>query len=401
MSSAVASVAARTRPAAELRRARAAVAFTFAVAGMLFGSWVPRIPEMKDRLDLSSASLGLALLAPSIGAIIAMSLAGGAASRLGSARTTRWLTVYFLVLGWLPGLSMSLPMLWGLLFAWGIGVGGMDVAMNAQAVTVEKAYRRPVMSGFHAAWSVGSLVGAGVGTLGATTHVPIAAQQGVFAAILLVAAVFASRFFHPDPIDGSRPTPEAGTARRSNPLAVLNLRLVLLGVAALTAMLSEGAVADWSGILLRDNLHAAASHVGLAYAAFMAAETIGRLVGDRVVLRLGRVRAVGGLSALGAVGLAAGLATGSVAGAVIGFAVLGVGLAVTVPVAFSSAADGTAGAGPGIAAVSSLAYTGFLAGPTAIGLVAQASSVPAALWLVPVVTAAGGALAVLAIRRPV
>lgn len=392
----------------ELRRARAATFTAFVAAGVMFGAWAPRIPEVKHNLHLSAASLALALLAPSIGSILSMTFAGRMAARFGSGRATQLLSAYMLCAGWLPGLAANLPTLCALMFIWGLGVGSMDVAMNAQAVTVEKAYRRPVMSGFHASWSLGSLAGAVIGTTGAAFDIWIPLQQLVVTISLLAICACTFRWFLPDPVvnHGGAASDHAGAVartgkERAGPLQVLDLRLVLLGIAAMTAMLSEGSVGDWSGILLRDDLHAQAAHVGFGFAAFMAMQTIGRMVGDRVVLAFGRLRAIVTVTAIGSIGLAAGLATHTVAGAVVGFALLGIGLSIMVPVAFSAAADGRPQAGPAIAAVSSLAYFAFLAGPTLIGLVAQATSVPAALWLVPVITALGGFVAVAALRRPV
>jgi len=388
-----------TRVSAPLRRARAATFAAFVGAGMVFGAWAPRIPEIKDRLGLSAGSLAIALLMPAIGSILSMSFAGRMAAWWGSARATRYLTLYMLAVAWLPGLADSLPALCALMFLWGLGIGSMDVSMNAQAVTVEKAYGRPIMSAFHASWSLGSLAGAAVGIAGVATHVSIALQQFAVAAVLIVVCGYSSRWLLPDPAPDASELTEADD--RIGIFQVLDVRLVLLGIAAMTAMLSEGSVGDWSGILLRDNLHASAAHVGLAYAAFMAMQTIGRMVGDRVVLVFGRLRSIVTVTVIGSVGLTLGLATHTVAGAVIGFGLLGIGLSIIVPVAFSAAADGRAKAGPAIAAVSSLGYFAFLAGPTLIGGVAELTSVPTALWQIPVITALGGVVAVAALRRPV
>lgn len=372
------------------RHARVAVAITFAANGFLFGSWAPRIPEVKHNLHLSSAALGLALLAPALGAVLSMKLYGGASARFGSARVTRISLVIYCSVAWLPGLAGNLPMLWLSLVLWGQAIGGFDVSMNAQGVTVEHAYGRPVLSGFHAAWSLGSLAGAVIGGLAAGAGIPISAQQAVLGAILLIITLIAGRAYLPDPSHHAEP---AAPTRRGMP----ELRLILLGVAGLFALMSEGAVADWSGVLLRDNLHVHAAQVGLAYAAFSTTMTAGRLVGDRVVLALGRARSIAVLTVIGASGLAAGLATNALVGTVIGFALLGIGLSVMVPVIFSTAADG-ASPGPAIATVSTLGYTGFLVGPTTIGLIAQGTSVPFALWIVPLFTAAGGVLGIVAVR---
>lgn len=379
-----------TTPPGALRRARAAVAITFAANGFLFGSWVPRIPEVKHDLGLSSGALGLALLAPAVGSVLTVGLYGRACVRCGSATVTRVVLVAFCAVAWLPGIATNLAWLFLVLLAWGATIGGLDVAMNAQGVTVEHLYERPVLSGFHAAWSLGSLTGALAGGLGAALSVPIAAQQGALGAVIIVGGLLVDRAFLPDP--RREIVPRERTRR-----AVPELRLVLIGIAGLCALLSEGAVADWSGVLLRENLHVSAGQAGLAYAAFSVTMTVGRLVGDRVVLALGRQRAIAILTAVGAIGLAAGFATSTLIGTVVGFALLGIGLSIMVPVLFSTAADGAA-AGPAIATVSAIGYTGFLVGPSAIGLIAQGTSVPFALWLLPLFTAAGGMLGIAAVR---
>lgn len=394
-------------------RARAAVYLTFAVLGGLMGSWVPRIPEVKARLHLSAGSLGFALLATAIGSLVALPIVGQLISRFGSRRITRVSLVLFCAAVVLPGLSATLWQLWLLLFLVGLMMGSIDVAMNSQAVTVEKAHHRPLMSGFHAAWSLGSLCGAGIGSVGIALGVGIAWQQFTAAVILGGAALLLGRSFLPDPVHGA--AEKAAVAPADGPIAgeaftepswrqrifgSLDARLVLLGLASMSAMLSEGSVGDWTPVLLRDSLHAQAAHVGFAYAGFMVLQTIGRLVGDRVIEWLGRLRAIVWMTAIGAVGLVLGMATGTVVGTVAGFTALGLGLAITVPVAFSAAADGRANAGPALAAVSSLSYTGFLAGPTLIGVVAQFTSIAAAMWLIPVIVVAGASLAVIALRQP-
>jgi MFS family permease len=382
------------------RFARFAVAVTFATNGLLFGAWAPRIPEIKHELGLSSAGLGLALLALPVGSLVALRLVGQWSARVGTAPTVRILAVACCALAWLPGVAWNLASLWVALLIWGATVGGMDVAMNAQGVTVEAAYGRPVLSGFHAAWSIGTFLGAVVGGVGAGLDVPIAAQQGVLGAVLIGVSLLAGRALLPDP----RPStplvePAAGEpARRARRWP--DGRLVLLGIAGVFALVPEGAVADWSGVLLRDHLHVAAGQAGFAFAAFSIAMTSGRLVGDRLVARFGRSRCVGTLSVVGAAGLAGGLALDTQAGVIGGFAVLGIGLSVIVPVLFSSAADGGVASGPAIAVVASFGYSGFLIGPTMIGLIAQGQSVQFALQLLPIFTLVAGALGLYAISRP-
>ncbi|MBV9592737.1 MAG: MFS transporter [Actinobacteria bacterium] len=399
----------------QLRRARIAVAITFAANGLIMGAWAPRIPEVKNHLDLSSASLGVALLAPAVGSLVSMRLIGGWTSRFGSAAATRWMVAGNCASAWLVGVAPNLATLCLALLVIGFTVGGLDVAMNAQGVTVETGYRRPVLSSFHAAWSIGSFAGAVIGGIGAGLHVPIWLQQSALGVVLATATLWAGRAFLADPsheAGDADDAEEAGDADEANEIAeeieasplqrrrlrLPELRLVLLGIAGIFALMSEGAVSDWSGVLLRDHLHVRAGQVGFAFAAFSIMMTAGRVVGDRIVHALGRARCVAGLSVVGAAGLAIGMGTNTLSGDVIGFAFLGVGLAVMVPVLFSTAADTDGPSGPAIATVSSFGYLGFLLGPSGIGLVAQAAGVPFALWLLPFFTLAGGVLGVIAVR---
>jgi len=367
---------------------------TFAANGVLFGAWVPRIPQLKDRLGLSAAELGFCLLAPALASVASMAWFGRACARYGSARVVRAALVGFCALACLPGFAANGWLLWLALFAWGLTIGGVDVSMNAQGVTVEHAYRRPVLSSFHASWSLGSLAGVLLGSLAAGARFPVAAQQGALGAFVVAALAVIGRAFLADP----PPQPRAPQPPRRSRLALPPPRLILLGVSGVFAMMSEGATGDWSGVLAREHLGAHPAQAGLAYAAFSVTMTGGRMAGDRLVGWLGRQRAIASITIIGAASLAAGLASNTLVGAVAGFAGLGLGLSAMVPVLFSTAADGAPAAGPAIAVVSTLGYSGFLVGPTVIGLVAQASSVASAMWLLPGFTAAGGALGVVAVR---
>ncbi|MGX7678250.1 MFS transporter [Jatrophihabitans sp. DSM 45814] len=374
-----------------LRRARLATALTFAFNGFLYAAWVPHIPEVKSKLGLSDAALGFALLGPAVGSVIAMALVGKATTRWGSGAVTSAMAfgTYAVIAG--PGLAVNLPTLFLALVAWGVVTGGLDVAMNAQAVQIEISYGRPIMSSFHACWSVGTVAGAVIGSIGAGLHIHLAAQQAVLAIILAVITLWSMRQFISDHVSD-----DYATGGR-----VFELRLVLLGLAGVCALLAEGSSADWSPVYLRDDLHVAAGHTGIAFGAFTVMMTIGRMLGDRIVLRLGRTRSLAMLSAIGAVGLSAGLIANTVVGAAVGFGCLGIGLSILVPVFFSTAADGPGAPGPKLAVVSSFSYLGFLIGPAALGPLASATSVHAALWVLPVFAALAGILGVIAVRMTV
>jgi len=370
-----------------LRRARIGTALTFAFNGFIWAAWVPHIPEVKGALHLSDAALGLALLGPGIGSIVTMPFVGRAIARFGSARVTTVMAcaTYLVIAG--PGLAGNLPSLFGALMLWGVATGCLDVAMNAQAVEVERAYGRPIMSSFHAFWSVGTVAGTGAGIIGASAGVSLARQQFGFAVLLALISLWAVRQFIGDhPPEAYR---EGGR--------VFEFRLILLGIAGVCALLAEGSAGDWSPIYLHEGLHVSSGHAGLAYEFFTVMMTFGRLIGDRVVHRLGRMRSLGTLAAIGAAGLAAGLLVHNTIGALLGFACLGLGLAVMIPVFFSTAADGPGAAGPKLALVSSFSYAGFLLGPALIGQLASATSISAAIWLLPTFAALAGGLGVAAV----
>jgi MFS family permease len=370
-----------------LRRARLATALTFAFNGFLWAAWVPHIPEVKGALGLSDATLGLALLGPGIGSILSMPMIGKAIARWGSPRITTIMAfgTYLVIAG--PGLANNLPTLFIALILWGVGTGCLDVAMNAQAVEVEKGYGRPIMSSFHAWWSIGTVAGTGAGILGATAGLSLARQQFAFAIVLALITLWSLRQFIPD-----HPAEQYTDGGR-----VFEFRLILLGIAGICALLAEGSAGDWSPIYLHDGLHLSSGHAGLAYECFTVMMTVGRLLGDRVVHRLGRMRSLGFLSAIGVLGMASGLALHDLPGALIGFACLGLGLSVMVPVFFSTAADGQGAAGPKLALVSSFSYAGFLLGPAAVGQLANATSIYSALWLLPAFAGLAGVLGVAAV----
>jgi len=360
----------------------------FAANGALMGSWVPRIPEVKVELGMSPGLLGVVLLAPAVGALLAMPFAGGWAGHIGSASATRRAAVVFFGLGPTVGLATNALALFAALLAWGAAMGVLDVVMNSQAVTVERAYGRSLMSGFHATFSLGALLGAGVGAA-AATRVDLAVQLGVLGAALLAAVLTTALSMLPDRLDGPRA-----------PLLVRPRGPQLgLAAAAFAVLLCEGATADWSAVFLREDLGSGPAAAGAAFAAFSATMTIGRLLGDRVLTRYPRRVVVRRFASVAALGLGSGLALSTVDGpvavaaAVTGFAALGAGISVTFPALLAEAGATSARPAEAIGAVSTGGYTGFLVGPPLIGAVAEVAGLPVALWLIPLL-AAGAALLV-------
>ncbi|MYT93503.1 MFS transporter [Streptomyces sp. SID8359] len=363
----------------------------FALDGFLFAGWVVRIPAIKQQTGASASTLGLALLGVSAGAVITMMLTGRLCRRYGSHAVTAACGVLLPLSIALPAQTHSALSLGLVLLVFGAAYGGMNVAMNSAAVDLVAELRRPVMPSFHAAFSLGGMVGAGLGGLvagglSASAHLFLLAGIG-----LLVTAFAGPALLRHRP---ARPAYEPSTPRRPGPRQKLDPRarriVLLFGVIALCTAYGEGALADWGALHLEQDLGA---HPGLAaagYALFALTMTIGRLTGTLLLERLGQTRTL----VLGGLVAAAGMLLGSLAPtawlALAGFAVTGLGLANIFPVAVGRAGEL---AGPsGVAAASTLGYGGMLLGPPAIGFLADWFSLPVALTTVALLAAGAAAL---------
>ncbi|MVN89440.1 MFS transporter [Deinococcus sp. HMF7620] len=360
-----------TPPAAEA--ARRAVSAIFMVNGALFATWGVNIPGVRDALNLSAAQIGTALLAVGLGSICTMPFTGGWTARYGSHRVTWVVTVACMLSLLLPFVAPNLFALVAALALLGALNGCMDVAMNAQGVTVEQRLARPIMSRLHAYFSLGGLLGAGLGTL-LVGRVPLTTHAGLVVGVTALVGLVAGRFLLPDQTQA--PAPQSAQAPRRVPLSAA---AALLGVLCFLGMLAEGANYDWAALYFRDVLSVPGGQSGVGYAAFVAAMTLGRWFGDRARTRLGDERTVRGGALLTAAGLALALLAREPLLATVGFALSGLGLSNVVPVMYGVA--GHALAGRGIAQVATLGYGGFLLGPPAIGFIAEEVGLGAALGL--------------------
>ena len=369
-----------------LRVSRFAVAALFFLNGALFGTWVSRIPAVKSTLGLSDGVFGVALLAMALGAVVAMPLSGWLSGRWGSHRVCRGTTLVFCGLLPVLALATNLPAFVGLLFAFGVAHGGLDVAMNAQAVDVEKRYRRSIMSSFHALFSAGGLTGAaGGGLIAARGILPVAH----FAGVAGLSAVFALAAFphlldNRVPADARHSGNGSGTPR-GFPFALPSAALVALGALAFSTMVGEGAMADWSALYLRRILHSSEGLAAAGYAAFSVTMAATRFFGDGAAMRFGPVRLVRGGGWIALAGLGLVLLSPWAGPALVGFAGMGLGLATVCPMTFS-AAGRTPGlsAGAALSSVTTLGYLGFLIGPPIIGFAAEVVGLRGALAVLAV-----------------
>jgi hypothetical protein len=375
----------RARPASG-RSPRIAVTAVFVAHGLLFASWTAHIPHVMRHLGLTDGTLGIALLGAPVGSVAAMMLASYLIPRLGSRRVVQFALVGYCATGPLVGLTGSLAALFGALFTWGAFQGTLDVAMNTQAIAVERAARRPLMSGLHGSWSIGSFAGAGIGALAVGAGLALTPQLLILGTVALLGAGLLTARMLPDAIE----RPGAGERPKADALAASRWSggMILLGAIAFAGMLCEGASADWASVYLSGPLHATGVVPGLGYAAFALAMVTVRLSGNRLLRRFRPARLLPVLAAVATAGFAAGLAIGRPAAAIAGFVFLGIGLASVVPAVFS-AAGRIPGLHPGtaVATVSACGWTGFVCGPPLIGHLASVASLPIALGLLPFLTA--------------
>ncbi|MGC4979537.1 MULTISPECIES: MFS transporter [unclassified Streptomyces] len=384
-------------PDRSLTRLRVIITAFFALDGFVFAGWVVRIPAIKHQTGASAGALGLALLGVSAGAVITMMLTGRLCRRFGSHQVTVACGVLLSLSIVLPPLAGSVPVLGLFLLVFGVGYGGINVAMNSAAVDLVAALRRPVMPSFHAAYSLGGMLGAGLGGLVAGYLSPTRHLLGIAVIGLLVTGIAGRALLREDaPVSPDRPRGDAPEGRR--PLVGSRARglVVVFGLIALCTSYGEGALADWGALHLQQDLDTHPGTAAAGYSCFALAMTIGRLSGTALLERLGRTRTLvmGGTTA--SLGMLLGSLAPSVWLALVGFAVTGLGLANNFPVAVDRA--GALAGASGVAVASTLGYGGLLLGPPAIGFMADWYSLPTALTSVAAL-AAVAALIGFATRR--
>jgi MFS family permease len=361
-------------PAGYLGSARAAVLAVFFTNGVVIGTWVVRIPAIKERLGLGEGLLGVVLLGAAVGALVAMPVVGALVSRFGSRRVVGVSALALTVVLPTPGLAPSLPLLVLAVVLLGAANGGLDVAMNAQAVAVERGYGRPIMSSFHAAWSFGGLGGAALGGLLASRGVGPLPHFAAVAVLATIAFVVAYGALLSSGADAS----EEGTPAFARPTRAL----LGLGIISFCVLLGEGAMGDWSAVYLDDTLRTGPGFAAAGYAAFSLSMAFGRLFGDRLTELLGPATLVRACGAIAAVGLGIALAVAQPLVALAGFACAGAGFSIIFPTALSAAGRTAGPTGPALAAVTTAAYTGFLVGPPFIGFLAELTGLGYSLYLV-------------------
>jgi len=363
--------------------ARAAVTAVFFLNGAVFSSWYARLPDIKEDLGIGTGALGLALLGAPIGLLVAQPIAGAVASRIGSRPLVAAAPILMAPVV-LPALAVSAPTLFLAALVVGAANGVLDISMNVQGLAVERAGERRIFNSLHAAFSFGALAGA-AGAAGAiAAGLDQTANLAIVAAVGAVGSLVAARGLLPAEADARPEGPRIPRPSR---------RLAAVGVIAFCALLAEGSVFDWSAIFMRQDAHASDAVVPAAFATFSLAMAVGRLGADRTAERFGSagVARAGALAA--AIGLAVALALQEPAAGMVGYAVMGLGLAAVFPLSLRAAGEDPEMAGPALAAVSTVGYTGFLVSPPGIGLLAEVLGLAGALACVCALLAMAAALA--------
>lgn len=334
----------------------------FAMHAFLFSLWVTRLPEVKESLQLSDADLGICLFFMPFGAFIAMFSASIFIRKFGAGKVTMWFAVAYCLVMMFPLLAPNAVLLSLSLFIVGLAAGTLDISMNAVAAALEKIHDRVIMATTHGFFSLGGMVGAFIGS--ALIGLEVLSWAGMLGGVLLCGGLLFWVQFHIGNVIGEEE--ESGSH-----LALPGKAVVGLAIIGFCTMMGEGAVTDWSGIYLQDTTLAEGAIIGLGFAGFSLAMTIGRFYGDILIAKLGAARII----LLGSLLVIAGLGLVLLAesySSILGFTLVGLGYSSIIPVVFSEAAKSDEkSASRGITAVVSFGYIGFLSGPVLIGLISD------------------------------
>jgi MFS family permease len=355
---------------------RIAVKIAFFINGFIYASWVARLPEIQRVYDADNGTIGLVLLSSSVGAVGAMPFTGWVIIKNGSRRVTLIsVFLYCAIVPLIPFMPGILALI-GLFFLMGIVTGMLDVAMNAQAVMVEQQYQKPIMTSFHALFSIGMALGAWAGALFVDLDYNLFNHFIIVVVLALIAALWASRNLIED-----KPDQEF---HHDGPLFRLPSKaLISVGVIAFCCMMGEGAMGDWSVNYMQNIAHASKAIAPIGLSAFATAMTLGRIFGDRARASLGdqKIIMLGGI--VSTIGLSIALVFPIPYVVISGFFLVGLGLSTIVPIAYSLAGNAKGlPSGVGLAMVTTVGYSGFLFGPPIIGFLADWQTLRVALLLV-------------------
>jgi MFS family permease len=350
-----------------MNKARIAVSVAFGSNGVAAGSFMVRIPDFKENLEITNSQFGLALFILMIGVLISIKNAGSLAAKYGSRTVVIPATIAMAIAMFLVSLANTYLLFSATLFIFGFTLATQDISMNAHAIAVEQKHQARFMSTFHAIFSIGGLIGALLAGVFAQYDVSITAHSVLVGSVVATLAISLKNWWLPASVDIHPVDKEKKKVRRPR-------IFLILGILGFCGQVGEGAAGDWGGILAREGFGASPFLSSMPYVLFSATMVIGRLFGDRITAKFsaGKVLSTGGLISGG--GLIAGLLIGGIWGQIFGWLTLGAGLSILIPILFSESGriakedfPGEIAPSEGVAMVSGIAYFGFMAGPPIIG----------------------------------
>jgi MFS family permease len=355
---------------------RIAVKIAFFLNGFIYANWVSRLPRIQEQYGADNGTIGIVLLAMSLGAVAAMPFTGWMIIKNGSRRITLFSLIFYCAFVPLIPFMPGIVTLTGLYLIMGIVTGMLDVAMNAQAVMIEQLYRKPIMTSFHAFFSIGMALGAWCGALFADLGFDLGRHFSIVVIASLMGAFWVSRNLIQDKPDAS--------LQHDGPLFRIPSRaLMSVGIIAFCCMMGEGAMADWTVNYMENIAHATRTLAPIALSAFATAMTLGRIFGDRVRVAWGDTKLIMAGGVLSSFGLGLAIIFPEPYIVIVGFFLVGLGLSTIVPIAYSIAGSSKSlPSGVGLAMVTTVGYSGFLFGPPIIGFIADLYNLRIGLLLV-------------------
>jgi MFS family permease len=389
----------------ELARWRLAITAAFGLGGITISAWGPRLPAIKADLGVGTATLGLLLAGATVGAILGLLASTPLLHWLGSRRAVSGAILLIAAAMSVMGLALiagSVPLLAVAFVITGTGIGTCDVLINVEGAAVERAAGRTLMPSMHAAWSIGAAVGSGIGAACAALDITPAAQF-IGEAVLIAAAALgvAAGIPRGERAPAEQAPRERGARLRQWLRGWMNVQLLLIGLVMLGVELGEGSANSWLTLAVRSNHGQTAAVAALFFTVFAASEGLTRIFAGPVVDRLGRVATIRLTTALGVIGIVAFILAGNRWIVLLGVVLWAVGVSMGFPLGMSAAAESGPDPAARISVVASIGYFANLAGPPAIGVLAQSAGLLNSLWLIAALfVAAFAAAGSLRPRRP-
>jgi MFS family permease len=368
-----------------LTRWRWTITAAFGLGGITVSAWGPRLPAIKAGLGIGTATIGLLLAGVTVGAILGLLASTPVLHRLGGRRAIG--AALLLVAGAMTAMgvalfAVSVPLLAVAFVLVGFGIGLLDVLINVEGAAVEQAVGRTVMPMMHAAWSIGAAAGSGIGAACAALDVS-PSEQFIGEAVLIAAAVAGAKGIPAgNRAEPAPPRQERAAKFRQWLHGWLDWRLLLIGVVMLGAELGEGSANSWLTLAVRNDHGQAAAVAALFFTAFAVGEALTRILGGPIVDRIGRVMTIRVTAALGVIGVVLFINAGNLWIVLAGVLLWAVGVSMGFPLGMSAAAESGPDPAARVSVVASIGYFANLAGPPAIGLLAESAGLLRALWLI-------------------